>query len=478
MQHVKSFTISFTLFLVLCASAAFAAPPADFTDLVKKASPAVVNVSTEKTEEMRSGRRFSPFGPFGQDPFFDEFFNQFGQNNQGQRQSRKRSSLGSGFIISADGYIVTNNHVVEGADVIRVTMQDSSKEKSYTASVVGTDPDTDLALLKVEASNLPFLAFGDSDVLEVGSWVVAIGNPLGLDHTVTAGILSAKGRNIQSGSYDDYLQTDASINPGNSGGPLLNMEGKVIGINTAIARQAQGIGFAIPSTMAEKIIDALKEHRKVNRGWLGVTIQNIDEATQKALGMKDTNGALIGNVMEDQPADKAGIKAGDVILKINGKAIADADQLTREVANIKPGSKVEAVIWREGKEQTLVVTLAERESPKNLSADDGAKGGDNASSRLGIAVRTVTSADANRLQLSKTQGLLVTGVNADGLAAKSGLLQGDVILAVNKKSVNTPDELIKAVNETSKKNNALLLHVSRKDSVFFIAIDMSEKTEK
>ena len=478
MNYARPLHIICALFLLLCSSTAFAAPPVDFTDLVKKAGPAVVNISTEKTEEVRSSRRFAPFGPFGQDPFFEEFFNQFNPHNQGQRPSRKRSSLGSGFIISADGYIVTNNHVVEGADVIRVTMQDGTKEKSYSGNVIGTDPDTDLALLKVEASDLPFLAFGDSDVLEVGSWVVAIGNPLGLDHTVTAGILSAKGRNIQSGSYDDYLQTDASINPGNSGGPLLNMEGKVIGINTAIAQRAQGIGFAIPSSMAEKIINSLKEHRKVNRGWLGVSIQNIDEATQKALGMKDTNGALIGNVMEGQPADNAGIKAGDVILKINGKAIADADQLTREVANIKPGSKIETVIWREGKEQTLVVTLAERESPQSLSADANTPEEDNASSRLGIAVRTVTATDANRMQLAKTQGLLVTGVNADGLAGKSGLHQGDVILAVNKKVVNTPDELRKAVNESSKKNTALLLHVARKESVFFIAIDLAEKADK
>ena len=478
MNYAKLLHSVCVLFLLFCSSVAFAAPPADFTGLVKKAGPAVVNINTEKTEEIRSSRRFPPFGPFGQDPFFDQFFNQFDQHNQGQRPSRKRSSLGSGFIISADGYIVTNNHVVEGADVIRVTMQDGTKEKSYSGSVIGTDPDTDLALIKIEADGLPFLVFGDSDALEVGAWVVAIGNPLGLDHTVTAGILSAKGRNIQSGNYDDYLQTDASINPGNSGGPLLNMEGKVIGINTAIAQRAQGIGFAIPSSMADRIISSLKEHRKVNRGWLGVSIQNIDEATQKALGMKDTSGALIGNVMEGQPADNAGIKAGDVILKINGKSIADADQLTREVANIKPGSKVEAVIWREGKEQTLVVTLAERESPQTLTSDANAPETDNASSRLGISVRTVTANDANRLQLGKTQGLLVTGINANGLAAKSGLLQGDVVLAVNKNPVNTPEELIKAVNESSNKNNALLLHIARKDNVFFIAIDMAEKENK
>ncbi len=457
-------------FVMAFSSLALAAVPGDFRDLVKAASPAVVNISTERTEKVSPFPR--GFEIFRGQPDLDRFFDQFENFHS---RTRKSSSLGSGFIISPDGYIVTNNHVIEGADVIRVNLSGMSKDKndSYKAEVVGADPDTDLALLKIKASNLPTLSFGDSDALEVGEWVVAIGSPLGLDHTVTAGIVSAKGRNIQSGSYDDFLQTDASINRGNSGGPLLNMDGKVIGINTAIAQRAQGIGFAIPSSIAQRIINDLKVHKKVSRGWLGVTIQNVDSAAAKALGMKESRGALVNSVLEGEPADKAGIKSGDVITAVNGTRIEDTEQLLREVAMLTPGSKADVTVWRDGKEENLSLTVAER-GGKSLSEDGGKSEKGSASARLGIKVRPISSDDVRRYGLPGPSGLLVTGVEEGGLADDSGLQPGDVIVAVNKKPVNSPDELMKRVNEAAKQRGALLLQVVRKGQMFYSAIEISD----
>ena len=462
-------------FILLFASQAQSAVPADFTELVKATGPAVVNISTERIEEVRPFPGFGG-GFFPGNPRFDRFFEQFDNYPRPDKRSRKRSSLGSGFIISADGYIVTNNHVVEGADVIRVAMGEK-KEDSYTAEVIGTDPDTDLALLKIDAKNLPSLTFGDSEALLVGEWVLAIGNPLGLDHTVTAGIVSAKGRNIQSGSYDDFLQTDASINPGNSGGPLLNMQGKVIGINTAIAQRAQGIGFAIPSNLAQKVITDLKDHRKVSRGWLGVTIQDVSEATAKALGMKKNAGALIGSVMKDEPADRAGVKAGDVILSLNGQSVDDADALLRRVAMLAPNSTATLVVWRDGKEMTLSVTVSERGRQQNLTSDKG-QPKDTPSANLGITVRALTPNDQQRLKLENTQGLLVTAVTSNGLCATAGIQTNDVIVAVNRVQVSSTQEFVDAVNESAKTKGALLLHIARGGNLFFVPIDMADTDQK
>lgn len=456
--------------LLFTASAAQAAQPMDFRELVKNAIPAVVNISTERTEQMRSMQ--SPFDMFRGHPDLDRFFEPFDEFYNRTPKTRKTSSLGSGFVISADGYIVTNNHVVEGADTIRVNLGGKGKKDDlHTAKVIGTDPETDLALLKIEANNLPYLKFGDSDVLEVGEWVVAIGSPLGLDHTVTAGIVSAKSRNIQSGSYDDFLQTDASINRGNSGGPLLNMNGEVVGINTAIAQRAQGIGFAIPSTMANRIINDLKANKKVSRGWLGVTIQNVDAATAKALGMSDPHGALINSVLDGQPAHKAGIKEGDVIIAINGKNIEDTEQLLRTVAMLTPGSSSTVTIWRDGKTENLTITVAERDTTSAGAGDQGAK---EDASLLGLKVRPVTPEDLRRYSLKNNAGLLVTGVAADSAAAEMGIQPGDVVLAVNKKAVNSVKELSDRI-AAAEKHGAVLLHISRKGQVFFRALEMGKK---
>lgn len=459
----------FLLCLSMIPSIAMASTPS-FVQLVKSSSPAVVNINTEWTETVRRGPGFGFFprlpGFEGHQDFFEEF------NRSFPEQSRKRSSLGSGFIISTDGYIVTNNHVVDGAETITVTMEEKKKEKSYTATVIGTDPDTDLALLKIDAQNLPSLQFGDSEALEVGEWLIAIGNPLGLDHSVTAGILSAKGRNIQSGSYDDFLQTDASINPGNSGGPLLNLEGKVIGINTAIANRAQGIGFAIPSNLAKKVIEDLKEHRKVSRGWLGVIIQNIDETTAKALGLKDTKGVLIGDVREGEPASKAGIKAGDVIIAVDGKAIDTADQLTRHIALVNPGTKTTITALRDGKKMDFSVTVSERATSLETTQEGAEEA--TANDLLGLTVKTLTKDEAAQLKL-RQGGIIITHVQGESLGRKAGIRPRDVILSANRKTVNSAEDFAKIVRKTSEHKGALLLHIARGNSVFFIAIDMNDK---
>ena len=310
-----AFTMA-TLALTVSVAAAAPALP-NFVPLAKSAGPAVVNISTEREVSTRMGGGF-PGMPPGMERFFEEFGPFWGQ----PQGPRKQSSLGSGFIISSDGYIVTNNHVVEGADKVFVNLEgDSDRAHSLEATVVGTDAETDIALLKVDAKrDLPVLNFGNSDTAEVGEWVVAIGNPFGLSNSVTAGILSAKGRDIHAGPFDNFLQTDASINPGNSGGPLINMAGEVIGINTAIVASGQGIGFAIPSNLASRIVEELKSGKKISRGWLGVTIQDVDENAAKALGLKDAQGALIGSVLPDEPAAKAGLKAGDIIVRVGRDA--------------------------------------------------------------------------------------------------------------------------------------------------------------
>lgn len=465
----------FCLLAVMCAApmARAADQPVDFRELAKNAMPAVVNISTERTEQVRGFG--NPFDMFRGHPDMERFFGPFPFEefyNQGPRE-RKTNSLGSGFIISPDGYIVTNNHVIENADVVRVNIGERHKQDDLIdAEIVGVDPETDLALLKIKAENLPYLKFGDSDALEVGEWVAAIGSPLGLHHTVTAGIVSAKGRNIQSGSYDDFLQTDASINRGNSGGPLLNMRGEVIGINTAIAQRAQGIGFAIPSSLAQRIIAQLREHKKVSRGWLGVTIQNVDSATAKALDMPDNNGALVNSVLEGQPAAVAGIKEGDVIIAIDGQPVEDTEQLLRRVAMLAPGNKATITVWREGKKADFSLTVAERGQNGQAQNKDTGKSG-TAGGLLGLKVRPLTGDDMRRLDLKSNAGLLVIGLEPDSPAANAGIQPGDVLLAVDRQPVSSVGDLRKKI-DAAKKRGALLLHLTRKGQVFFRGIEVTQ----
>ena len=455
--------------LVFTAQAAPVVP--NFVPLVQSAGKAVVNISTEKKVMQRGGMPSEMFR--GLPPEFERFFEQFegGRN----AQPRTQRSLGTGFLISADGYIVTNNHVVAGADTVLVNLQGSTgKDHSLKAQVIGTDEETDIALLKVKADTpLPFLDFGDSDKMEVGEWVLAIGNPFGLGHTVTAGILSAKGRNIQSGPFDNFLQTDASINPGNSGGPLINMEGKVIGINTSIIASGQGIGFAIPSSMAERIVNQLKQDKKVSRGWIGVTIQDVDENTAKALGLPNAAGALIGSVMPDEPAAKGGMKDGDVVLEVNGKKIDDSSALLRAIATEAPGSKVNMVVWRDGERKNVTVQLGER----NLKGGKTGNTLDQSAPSLGLSVRPLTKEESRAANLKPGTGLLVVGVEPGKLAAEAELREGDIILSANLKPIKSTDDFAKIIREDAKKRGVVMLQLQRQGQTFFRSVPLTENAK-
>ncbi|WP_294445690.1 DegQ family serine endoprotease [uncultured Mailhella sp.] len=467
---LKKTALAVTGFMFLASSATAAPMLPNFVPLAKNAGPAVVNISTEREVESPVMGMFSfP----GMEQFFEQFGGPFGMRPGQPAPKQKSSALGSGFIISADGYIVTNNHVVEGADKITVKLN-GDKSDGLAAKVVGTDAETDLALLKVESKTaLPVLKFGDSDAMEVGDWVVAIGNPFGLSNTVTAGILSAKGRDIHAGPFDNFLQTDASINPGNSGGPLINMAGEVIGINTAISANGQGIGFAIPSSLASKVINDLREGKKVSRGWLGVTIQDMDDNTARALGLKNAKGALIGSVLDGEPAAKAGLRAGDVIVRVGDTDIDSASALTRSVASLKPDTKVDIVVLRDGKEVKTTVTLGERSSHNTNAQNPGqqSEGGD-----LGVSIKPLTPEDARALQLSAdVKGLLVVSVKGNGPAAEAGIRTGDVILSANLKPVTSADELVSIVRKEGKERGAVMLQINRHGETFFITVTLDNK---
>ena len=418
-------------------------PPDSFSNLAESASPAVVNIRTVKTIT-GGGRVFRHFkkGPFGDDDPMKDFFDRF--FDEDQKRDFKQRSLGSGFIIDKEGYIVTNNHVIDNADKIVVILND---EKEFEAQIVGRDKNTDLALIKIESNhNLPVLRFGDSDALKVGQWVLAIGNPFGLEQTVTAGIVSAKGRVIGSGPYDDFIQTDASINPGNSGGPLLNMKGEVIGINTAIVAGGQGIGFAIPVNLAKNIIAQLKSTGEVTRGWLGVGIQDISEEVAEYYGIKEKKGVLVTEVFPGDPADLAGIKPKDIILSINGKAVESARQLTSMIADISVGDTIQIKINRNGKAQTIDVKIAKREETKIL----GRNTQEREQSQLGIQASEITPETARRFNLKDTAGIIVVGVDPESKAAEAGLQVHDVIREINHKNITSLNDFNKMIDGIPK----------------------------
>jgi serine protease Do len=424
--------------------------PFSFADLAEKLKPSVVNISTTKT--VRSGGFRSPFGQgspfghnFGGDDFFERFF-----GDVPQRQF-KQKSLGSGFIISHDGYIFTNNHVVEQADKILVKLSDG---KEYEAKVIGKDAQTDIALIKIKPNNsLPVAETGDSDKLKVGDWVLAIGNPFGLEQTVTAGIVSAKGRVIGAGPYDNFIQTDASINPGNSGGPLFNMEGKVVGINTAIVAQGQGIGFAIPISMAKNILPDLKAKGKAIRGWLGVSVQDISEDIAKTMKIKDKdkNGVLISDVLEGGPADKAGLKSEDIVTEINGKPVKDMHELLLIISGLPVGETIKIKIVRDGQEKVFPITIAER-TEKSERAFAQQSGED-----FGMTVQEITPEIAKHLGLSIKKGIIVVDVQEGSTAEEVGIQPQDIILQVNKVKVMTMKEYEKEIAKAGEKGSILLL---------------------
>lgn len=462
------------LFMTWTVSASLAALP-QFADLAEKSGQAVVNISTVKMVDRPDISQFFRGFPERRHPF-EEFFDQFERffgGPQRERQPQEQRSLGSGFIVSKDGYIVTNNHVIREADQIKVTFQINGSDQTFEAQVIGTDPETDLALLKIEADiDLPVLEFGDSEKMRVGDWVVAIGNPFGLSHTVTAGIISAKGRIIGAGPYDNFIQTDASINPGNSGGPLLNLKGEVIGINTAIVATGQGIGFAIPSSMAQDIIQQLRTDQKVRRGWLGVTIQSIDENTARALGLDEARGALVADVTRGDPAERAGIRAGDVILAINDLPVENPSDLTRRIGAITPGSETKITIWRDGGKKDLNVTLGERDIQAMTRQPVPDKEPEANEDELGLALRKPTQQEAAALGLDSPRGLLVTSVASGSKADRADVVSGDLILQANGIAVESVPDFNRILNEDARPKQVLMLLINRQGQNLFRTIPL------
>jgi serine protease Do len=429
-------------------------------DLVDRLKPTVVNISTTKT--IRSGGMRSPFGGspfdryFGGDDFFERFFGDI------PKREFKQRSLGSGFIISTDGYIFTNNHVIERADTILVKLSDG---REYKAEVIGRDAKTDLALIKIKpGKSLPVVDIGDSEKLRVGEWVIAIGNPFGLEQTVTAGIVSAKGRVIGAGPYDNFIQTDASINPGNSGGPLFNMEGKVIGVNTAIVAQGQGIGFAIPISMAKSILPDLKSKGKVTRGWMGVSVQEVTEDIAKNLKLKDRSGALISEVFKGDPADKAGLRPGDVILEVNGKSIKDTHELLILIASFHVGDKVNVKVTRDGQEKTFQVIVSERKDRPEVAMESSGK-----KLPFGMNVQDITPQMARQLGIPASKGVIVTEVEEGSPADEVGIQSRDIILQVNKVNIGSLKDYQREIAKPSSKNSILLL-IKRGKTTYYVAL--------
>jgi serine protease Do len=421
--------------------------PINLSDLAEKVRPGVVYIKVVKTvKNVRSLLGPHPFG--GGSPF---------EGFEGQPDTRQQRGQGSGFLISPDGYIVSNNHVVDGAEEIKVKLHNG---KEYPAKMVGRDSKTDLALIKIEgATDLHFLKLGDSDKLKVGSWVVAVGNPFGLEQTVTAGIVSGKGRSIGSGPYDDYIQTDASINPGNSGGPLVNMAGEVVGINTSILRSGQGIGFAVPVNMAKEIIPQLKAKGHVTRGWLGIHLQEVTPELAKSFGLKENKGALVTQIQKGTPAEKAGIERGDILLEFDGKEITSSKVLPMAVALTPVGKTVPIKLLRNGKEMERQVTIGEMEREKEAVREFSKK-------RLGLTIQAITPESARTLGIQSETGVYVAAVEPGSPASDAGIRVGDVIAEVNRKPIKDMKDFQEIFETEKDKGNILFLIQRNKDHLF------------
>jgi len=435
-----------------------------FSEIVSAVSPTVVNISTTKVVRRDTG-------PFFEDPFFD-LFNPFRDFRMPKKW--KEQSLGSGVIVSPDGYIITNNHVVEKADEIKVTLLD---KRSFKGRIVGADPKTDIAVVRIDASSLPTLKWGDSEKLQVGEFVLAIGNPYGLSHTVTMGIISAVGRaNVGIADYEDFIQTDAAINPGNSGGPLVNIKGELIGINTAIFSRTggyQGIGFAVPSNMVRLVMDQLVQRGKIIRGWIGVTIQELTPELSQKFGLKKSNGALVSDIAKDSPAAKAGIIRGDVILEFNGKEVKDVSSLRNMVAQSKTGSEMSMKILRSGKEYTVKVIIVEmpREIaevvPSQLPNDSEAE------ALTGLTVMDLTKEIARQLGLYKDEkGVVVVKVEPGSPADEAEMKKGDIIKEIDKKKVDNLGDFNRIASNI-KKDETVLLFINRGGKRFYVILKAS-----
>lgn len=436
--------------------------PETFSELAKNAKPAVVNIRTVKVTK-GGGRVFKHFfgQPFGDEDQFRNFLEPF--LRQQPQEDFKQQSLGSGFIISPDGYIVTNNHVVAEADEIRVKLYD---DKEYDAKVVGADPNTDLALIKVNAKDLVYLELGDSDSMEVGTWVVAIGSPFGLEQTVTAGIVSAKGRIIGSGPYDDFIQTDASINPGNSGGPLLNLSGQVIGINTAIVASGQGIGFAIPSKLASGIINQLRASGEVTRGWMGVAIQDITPELAEYYNLHEKSGVLVAKVYKNDPADRAGILPGDIITHVKGDRVKSSRDLSSAIAGLGVGNKIPITLIRGGKEKKVFALLTKR-SEKEPDVELSETGFD----QFGLGFQEINPSNAEKFGYPRdARGVVVAQIKPDGKAAGIGIRPGDLLQEVNHTRVLTVEQYLAVLSGVKK--GEMVQFLFRRGNTSFIAVKL------
>ena len=465
------------------AAVAGSALPVSFADMIEKVGPAVVNIQVTAGDsappahmEPREFRGPKDMPEFFRRFFGDEFGKRFGDEfgkrfggDHGRRSGQHRmQGMGSGFIIDKDGYIVTNDHVVRGAEKILVTLKD---EEQYEATLIGRDRKTDLALIKIEADrDLPFVPFGDSDAVRVGDWVVAVGNPFGLDHTVTAGIISARGRAIGNGPYDDFLQIDAPINKGNSGGPAFNLRGEVIGVNTAIFSPtggSVGIGFAIPSSLAQKVIADLKENGRVERGWLGVNIQGVNKDMAASLNLDKARGAIVSTVMPDSPAAEAGLEQGDVILAVDGRRVRTVRDLPRLIAGIEGGKSAKLTVWRGGKEKTVRVRIGRMPESMRLGGGAEAEVQGMRLSSLDPALRRAHGIGDD------IAGVVVTGVAADSWAAKKGLTAGDVIVSVGNARVSSPADVAARIRQArQQRQKAVLLLINREAQERFVALPL------
>ncbi len=481
-RRYPQLAVRLSLILLLVGSIAWIPVPAtarpvpdSFADVIETILPAVVDIVT--TQKVAGRQQGAPSFEFPPGSPFRDFFEEFNRRRR-EGAPRQATSLGSGFIIHSSGLVVTNNHVVEGAESIIVRMYTGVR---HEAKIVGRDEKTDLALLKIEAgSSLPSVEWADSDKVRVGDWAIAIGNPMGLGGTVTVGIISARQRDINSGPYDDYFQTDASINRGNSGGPLFNVDGKVIGINTAIFSQSGGsigIGFAVASSLARNVIEQLQKYGSTRRGWLGVQIQAVTEEIGESLGLAKAEGALVGGVLKDSPAAAAGIKTGDVILWFDGKLVTDQGRLPRMVAETDVGKNVLVKVWRDGKEVGLSVNLGELEkvdqaSLQSLRGSDDDVGARESIDELGMSMAGLTKELAERFELKDdTEGVVITNVEEKSDAARKGLRPGDVIVEVNQTKVTSPQEVEAKVKEALKLGRrSVLLQVRRGDDLNFVAL--------
>ncbi|MGH8781040.1 DegQ family serine endoprotease [Paraburkholderia sp.] len=442
----------------------------DFSGLVETYGPAVVNISAKhvvKQVSQRSGAQQLPIDP--SDPFYQFYRHFFGSmpgmqgGDSGDQSDQPSASLGSGFIVSSDGYILTNAHVVDGANVVTVKLTD---KREYRAKVVGADKQSDVAVLKIDATNLPIVKIGDPRLSKVGQWVVAIGSPYGFDNTVTSGIISAKSRSLPNENYTPFIQTDVPVNPGNSGGPLFNLQGEVIGINSMIYSQTggfQGLSFAIPINEAIKVKDELVKTGHVSRGRLGVAVQSMNQTLANSFGMKTPQGALVSSVDASGPAAKAGLQPGDVILSVNGTPVTDSSDLPSQVAGLKPGSTATVQVWRDKATKDMKVTIGSLSDEKTASADSDPTA--QMQGRLGVAVRALTPQEKSSASLS--HGLLVQ--QAGGPAANAGIQPGDVILAVNGRPVTSVDQLKQMISQAG---NSIALLIQRDDAQIFVPVDL------